>query len=145
MKLVAIFALLGLACIAIDAVMLVGWAFSVIFLFLSIYFAARSTKTAVVRGALLCLALACPLGVWFLGNALSREAISEVIRNREAIYTAVVAEHPVSPTLGWASRRHFYVAGTTEIGVTLRLRIFPFRIMDIDLETGKIVLDHAID
>ncbi|WP_250633108.1 hypothetical protein [Pinirhizobacter soli] len=125
--------------------MIAGWFISPIFLILCFYLAMRGTAVLSVRVALVGIALACPLAVWLLGNALSRAAISEVTRNHKAIEAAVVGERPVRQTLGWESRAYFYAASATELGVTLRLRTFPFHIVDIDLETGQVVSDRAFD
>jgi len=124
---------------------IVGWFISPIFLVLCFYLAVRGTTVFFVRIALVGIALACPLGAWVLGNALSRVAISEITRNHKAIEAAVVGERPVQQTLGWESRAYFLAAGTTEMGATLRLRTFPLHVVDIDLEAGRVISDRVFD
>jgi len=145
MRLVVICLVLGLACVCLDAIVITGWFISPIFLILCFYLAVRGTTVLSVRVALVGIALTSPLWAWFLGNALSRAAISEVTLNHKAIEAAVVGERPVRQTLGWTSRACFLVAGTNELGVTLRLRTFPFRIVDVDLKTGQVISDRGFD
>ena len=146
MRLMLICCLLGVFCVALDALVLAGWLLSAVFLVLCIFLAVRSPKGRSLRLALLVLGLLAPVGVWFLGEAAASAVIADVVSRHEAIAAAASSQQPVAPAMGWLSRRYFIAAGPGEQGsMVARFRLFPFRIVDIEVTTGQVTSDRPYD
>jgi hypothetical protein len=137
---------LGVSCVVVDAFVFAGWLLSVIFLVLCIYLAVRGAKVRSLRLTLVAMGLLAPVAVWFVGEATASAVIADVVGRHEAIAAAALSQQPVAPAMGWLSRRYFIAAGPGDQGSTVaRFRLFPFRIVDIDVTNGQVANDRPYD